>query len=253
MTDIVRSTGYNFVRLKQAVFGVVAGRFTNPPVSADAIAQWVISANDYVDSRLCFTMGKIETVTVADQGNYTVWDSPVLIRDVTCDGKVLAEISFHEYLVRQSTTTSETVVKYYARFGAELYLWPNPPESGQAIVVYIHQSPYVDFTSAHPYPTEDWADLSLDETKKLITTWIQESHDVVGKPFFMGEFQVHNVDRVEWWTEIYAAIEEAGGDGSAFWWYADREIDGKHGVTESDPELDVFREHSARMAAKSGA
>lgn len=119
--------------------------------------------------------------------------------------------------------------------------------------VYIHQSPYVDFTSAHPYPTEDWADLSLDETKKLITTWIQESHDVVGKPFFMGEFQVHNVDRVEWWTEIYAAIEEAGGDGSAFWWYADREIDGKHGVTESDPELDVFREHSARMAAKSGA
>ncbi len=141
MTEIVRSTGYDFVHLKQAVFGVVKGRFPDAPASADAIAQWVISANDYVDSRLCFTMGKIETVTVADQGPYSVWDSPVLIRDVTCDGILLDEISFHEYLRRMSTTTSLTVVAYYARFGGDIYLWPNPPESGQAIVVYLHQSP----------------------------------------------------------------------------------------------------------------
>jgi hypothetical protein len=141
MTEIVRSDGYDFVHLKQAVFGVVKGRFPDAPVSADAIAQWVISANDYVDSRLCYTMGKMETVTVADQGNYSVWDSPALIRDVTCDGKLLEEISFHEYLLRMSTTTSQTVVAYYARYGAELYLWPNPTTSGQAIVVYLHQSP----------------------------------------------------------------------------------------------------------------
>ncbi|GAA3212526.1 hypothetical protein GCM10020256_12000 [Streptomyces thermocoprophilus] len=68
----------------------------------------------------------------------------------------------------------------------------------------------------------------------------------------MGEFNVHNVDRAAWWSEIYADFEAAGGDGSAFWWYQDREIDGKFGVTRGDPELDVFRAHSARMAAKSG-
>ncbi|MFE1382960.1 cellulose binding domain-containing protein [Streptomyces sp. NPDC058740] len=46
----------------------------------------------------------------------------------------------------------------------------------------------------------------------------------------MGEFNVHNVDRALWWREICTAFEEAGGDGSAFWWYQDRNIDGKFGV-----------------------
>lgn len=118
--------------------------------------------------------------------------------------------------------------------------------------VHLQQSPYLDFTSAHPYPTEQWADLTLDETKKLIRDWISDSHDKVGKPFFMGEFNVHNVDRAAWWSEIYADFEAAGGDGSAFWWYQDREIDGKFGVSQGDPELAAFRDHSANMAVKSG-
>ncbi len=118
--------------------------------------------------------------------------------------------------------------------------------------VHLQQSPYLDFTSAHPYPTEHWADLTLEETKKLIRAWIRDSHDKVGKPFFMGEFNVHNVDRAAWWSEIYEDFEAAGGDGSAFWWYQDREIDGKFGVSQGDPELTVFRDHSARMATKSG-
>ncbi|WP_318215091.1 cellulose binding domain-containing protein [Streptomyces sp. SCL15-6] len=114
--------------------------------------------------------------------------------------------------------------------------------------VRLQQSPYLDFTSAHPYPTEYWADLTLDETKELVRAWITDSHEKVGKPFFMGEF---NVDRAAWWSEIYADFEATGGDGSAFWWYQDPEIDGKFGVTQGDPELDVFRAHSLRMAAKS--
>ncbi|KAA6198555.1 cellulase family glycosylhydrolase, partial [Streptomyces parvus] len=118
--------------------------------------------------------------------------------------------------------------------------------------VHLQQSPYLDFTSAHPYPTEHWADLTLEETKQLIRAWISDSHDKVGKPFFMGEFNVHNVDRAAWWSEIYDDFEAAGGDGSAFWWYQDREIDGKFGVSQGDPELTVFREHSAHMAIKSG-
>lgn len=58
--------------------------------------------------------------------------------------------------------------------------------------VHLQQSPYLDFTSAHPYSTEYWADLTLDETKELVRAWITDSHEKVGKPFFMGEFNVHN-------------------------------------------------------------
>ncbi|MFF3601356.1 cellulose binding domain-containing protein [Kitasatospora indigofera] len=118
--------------------------------------------------------------------------------------------------------------------------------------VHVQQSPYLDYTSAHPYPTEAWANLSIDQTKALVRKWISDSHDVVGKPFFMGEFNVHNVDRSAWWTALYADFEAAGGDGSAFWWYEDHNVDGKFGVLAGAPELSVFRAHSDRMRAKSG-
>ncbi|GAA1073546.1 cellulose binding domain-containing protein [Kitasatospora arboriphila] len=118
--------------------------------------------------------------------------------------------------------------------------------------VQVQQSPYIDYTSAHPYPTESWANLTIDQTKALIRSWISDSHNLVGKPFFMGEFNVHNVDRSAWWSAIYADFEAAGGDGSAFWWYEDHNVDGKFGVMAGAAELAVFRAHSDRMAAKSG-
>ncbi|MFZ6029919.1 MAG: cellulose binding domain-containing protein [Chloroflexota bacterium] len=118
--------------------------------------------------------------------------------------------------------------------------------------IYIHQSEYIDFTSAHPYPTEEWADLSIEETRALIRTWINESHDVIGKPFFMGEFNSHTGIRTEWWEAFFGEIEASGGDGSAFWWYADHAVDTKFGVMAGAPELAVFRQHAAHMTAKSG-
>jgi hypothetical protein len=136
-----RSTGINFVTLKQMVYGVVKAQFPNHPFGADFIAQCVISANDYVDARVLYTVGQEESLTVAGQGAYTLWDSPVSVIDVTCNGKLLEEISHHEYLRKMSNTTSQTVVLYYARYANDLYLWPNPTVTGQAIVAYIHQSP----------------------------------------------------------------------------------------------------------------
>ncbi|GAA3796807.1 hypothetical protein GCM10022226_15240 [Sphaerisporangium flaviroseum] len=120
--------------------------------------------------------------------------------------------------------------------------------------VYIHQSPFIDFTSAHPYPNASWANLTLDQTRTLIGRWISDSHDVVGKPFFMGEFNTEgNADRVTWWTSLFADFEARGGDGSAFWWYPDKNAGGDpHSVKSGDPALAVFRAHSTRMAAKSG-
>ncbi|MEU8261706.1 cellulose binding domain-containing protein [Micromonospora sp. NPDC048999] len=116
--------------------------------------------------------------------------------------------------------------------------------------VYIHQSPYIDFTSAHPYPDEGWAGLDIPKTKALIRAWINDSHNVVGKPFYMGEWNVHQ-DWTNWWTQIYGDFEAAGGDGSGFWWYKDGSGGGGFDTAFGAPQLAVFRQHSANMAAKS--
>jgi mannan endo-1,4-beta-mannosidase len=118
--------------------------------------------------------------------------------------------------------------------------------------VYIHQSPYIDFTSAHVYPTESWANLSLAQTRSLISTYISDSHNKVGKPFFFGEFNTSGVDRTTWWNGIYSEIENDGGDGSAFWWYEDHNVDSTYGVMAGAPELGAFRQHSTNMQAKNG-
>ena len=118
--------------------------------------------------------------------------------------------------------------------------------------VAIQQSEYLDFTSAHPYPDEGWAGLDITKTKTLVRAWISDSHDVVGKPFFMGEWNVHQ-NWPEWWTGIYTDFEAAGGDGSAFWWYKDGSgSNAGFDTFAGAPQLAVFRAHSARMAAKSG-
>lgn len=121
--------------------------------------------------------------------------------------------------------------------------------------VYLHQSPYIDFTSAHPYTTEEWAGpMTLDATKALIRAYIADSHSVVGKPFFMGEFNFKNVDRATWWASVYADFEAAGGDGSAFWWYLDpaNSASDNYSVKPGASELAAFRAHSAAVSAKSG-
>ncbi len=118
--------------------------------------------------------------------------------------------------------------------------------------IYIQESPYIDFTSAHPYPNESWANLTLAQTEALIAQWISNSHSVVGKPFFMGEFNTQGVDRSTWWTGIYGTMEADGGDGSAFWWYENTDSDSTYGVAVNAPELAVFKQHSTNMQAKSG-
>jgi mannan endo-1,4-beta-mannosidase len=120
--------------------------------------------------------------------------------------------------------------------------------------VYIQESPYIDFTSAHPYPTESWANLTLAQTETLIDQWVSDSHNVVGKPFFMGEFNVLSYvvgsNRPAWWSGMLGEIEKDGGDGDAFWWYETNGNDPNYGVVQGAPELAVFDQHSLNMQAK---
>ncbi|BCJ77877.1 hypothetical protein CS0771_74210 [Catellatospora sp. IY07-71] len=116
---------------------------------------------------------------------------------------------------------------------------------------YIQSSPYIDFTSGHMYPTEGWAGLNFTTARALLRRWISDAHTVVGKPFFLGEWNVHD-DKTQWWTEMYAEMEASGGDGDAFWWFPANGNCGGFDSGEGCPEHAVFRQHSLNMKAKSG-
>jgi mannan endo-1,4-beta-mannosidase len=117
--------------------------------------------------------------------------------------------------------------------------------------IYLHQSPSVDYCTAHPYPDEPWANLSAAQAKTLVEAWISDAHNVVGKPFVMGEWNVHN-NKEQYWPAMLEAIEQQNASGSLFWNYNDystSNFDMLHG----DAILtSIFKPHSNRMAAKSG-
>lgn len=117
--------------------------------------------------------------------------------------------------------------------------------------IYIHQSPYIDFCTAHPYPDEPWANLSVEQTRRLIEAWIKDAHEVVGKPFILEEWNVHT-NKGQYWPAILDEIEHHDAGGSLFWNYNDyttSNFDMLHG----DAILTTyFKPHAVRMAAKSG-
>ena len=119
--------------------------------------------------------------------------------------------------------------------------------------IYSHQSPGIDYTTAHPYPTEEWADLTLAETEELVRAWINDSHNQVGKPFVMDEFNVHSskVNRSQWWDAIFNVLEDNEAAGSCFWEYEGRNQESNFGVSHGDAELSVFKSHSDVMSGKS--
>jgi mannan endo-1,4-beta-mannosidase len=87
----------------------------------------------------------------------------------------------------------------------------------------------------------------------MLNAWISDAHNVVGKPFVMGEFNTQGVDRSTWWTAVYNNLQTQDADGSLFWWYTDPQAGADvYSVKHGAPELAVFAAHSADMQAKSG-
>jgi hypothetical protein len=114
--------------------------------------------------------------------------------------------------------------------------------------VYIHQSPYIDFTTAHPYPDEAWAGLDPDKAAALVAAWINDSHNIVKKPFVMEEFNTHN-NKEQYWNAMYGQIEKLNASGDLFWDYAS--YSGGFYIMHGDPLLQsVFKPHADKMAAE---
>lgn len=118
----------------------------------------------------------------------------------------------------------------------------------------IHSSKYIDFCSAHPYPTESWANLNIASTQALLTAWTHDCQANLQKPMFIGEFNVdkNHGDRSQWWKAIFDTVEQTDAGGSAFWWFQHHAVDGEYGINDGDPELAVFQTHAANMRKKSG-
>jgi len=108
--------------------------------------------------------------------------------------------------------------------------------------IYLHESPYIDFCTAHPYPDESWANLTSDKAAELVKAWIVDS-DKVGKPFVMEEFNTHS-NKTEYWTKNVQMLEENGGDGDLFWDYNDNRLS-DFTMLHGDAELiNVFLPHA---------
>ena len=120
--------------------------------------------------------------------------------------------------------------------------------------VYIQESPYIDFCSAHPYPDESWANMTPEDTKTTMLQWISDSHEVVGKPFVVTEFNVHaslpEEEYEAYWRAVFDTIEEQDAAGGLFWEFNDRKLS-EFTVMNGDPILTYFKEHSEKMQNQS--
>ena len=117
--------------------------------------------------------------------------------------------------------------------------------------IYIQQSPYIDFCSAHPYPDENWANLTPAQTKTLTKKWIDDAHNVIGKPFIVGEFNVKksNSQQLAYWKAIFDTLYEEGAAGGLFWDYY-TSSQSEFTVMKGMPILDYFKSHSDMMLSK---
>lgn len=127
-----------------------------------------------------------------------------------------------------------------------------------------NQNPNIDVCSAHLYPGF-W---SLSEAQALawISDHANDAHNVIGKPFYLGEFgwaadQSSLTKRNQVYTDWYNKLNETNSDGAMFWLLSGHQDDGTlypdyDTFTVYYPENSatntVISNYSTTVAAKSG-
>ena len=122
---------------------------------------------------------------------------------------------------------------------------------------YVQQSPLIDYTSGHIYP--EVAGLTPAQAVATIQAWVNESHNVIGKPFLLGEwgqFSDYSAqNKLAWWNTILDAVDNSGANGSLYWnagdgnwsWHAS---DPEFIIAGSNsPEISIFCTHAGVMQA----
>ncbi|MGN0661300.1 MAG: beta-mannosidase, partial [Oscillospiraceae bacterium] len=118
--------------------------------------------------------------------------------------------------------------------------------------VTVQSSEYIDFTSAHPYPDEWWANLTPAQTKTMMEKWIKDSHEVVKKPFMVGEFNVKmsNTQLEDYWRAIFDTIYENDAGGGLFWTFDTRNLSEFHVQITDSIITDYFMGYCEKIQAK---
>ncbi len=116
--------------------------------------------------------------------------------------------------------------------------------------LYIHKSPFVDFTTGHMYPDESWANLTPAQTANVVLHWITDSIEC-NKPFVLEEFNSHK-KKEEYWQAMLRTMENMGGAGDNFWnFMAKEESSSDFDIWQGHPIIDpVFKPHAAKMNKK---
>ncbi len=117
--------------------------------------------------------------------------------------------------------------------------------------VYVHQSPFIDFCTAHPYPDSEWSGLDIAGSKKLVEKFIYDAHYIVEKPFIMEEFNTTQFkDYCGYWRAMYDAIEEQDAAGDMFWCYM-HNISSGYNLCKADEVIQkVFIPHAKFLTGR---
>jgi mannan endo-1,4-beta-mannosidase len=144
--------------------------------------------------------------------------------------------------------------------------------SGSQGTNYIanHQSQYIDACSFHLYP-DHWG-LSRDQCLQWIEEHVEDAHEKVGKPVYLGEFgwqvdrNASNAEqqmdtRNQVYTDWYNRLAETNSDGAMFWLLSGHEDNGilyadyDHFTvyySEDNTTCSIIQNYSDTVLAKSG-
>jgi mannan endo-1,4-beta-mannosidase len=119
--------------------------------------------------------------------------------------------------------------------------------------LHIHQSPFLDFCTSHPYPDAEWCGMDPDGARELVRQHVRDAHRRIGKPYVLEEFNTTRfLDYEAYWQAMYDAVEEENASGDLFWCYH-QDGGGGFNLCKHDPVVKtVFRRHAQFMNGKSG-
>lgn len=132
--------GFTYGELKRAV-GRVLSRDYNKTIGEEDLADWVKAGYSAVNGAIRWCRSLYSTVSVDGQASYTLWQPCKEIMAVTYDASPLISVTHPQYLQMLDDDDSEGTPTHYSRFGSDLYLYPTPDTSGEALHVWMLVAP----------------------------------------------------------------------------------------------------------------
>ncbi|MDY7082164.1 MAG: mannan endo-1,4-beta-mannosidase, partial [Halobacteria archaeon] len=117
-----------------------------------------------------------------------------------------------------------------------------------------HRPDSIDICSFHLYP--DHYGMDAEESIEWIESHVREAHEQLGKPVYLGEFGLKNVQkRPGFFSEWYSKLAELDADGALLWQLIKSSRDDEDGFSvymEDEKAVSEIRAYSEFVDAKMG-